>query len=99
MATEYVDEGMMRFVRAQYAQALPFGAMLGYVMDGDVPFALRSVKQRIHKNAPALHCEENLPKDFEPLGKFHSFFTKHQRTSCEIELHHFMLPIKQVAIF
>jgi hypothetical protein len=93
LATEYVREGMMRFVRAQYAQALPFGAMLGYVMDGDVLFALAAVKERIRENAANLRCEPSAPMDIEPPGTFHFFSTTHQRPSCAIELRHFMLPV------
>lgn len=33
--SEYVSEGMMRFVRGQYAGGLREGGMLAYVMDGD----------------------------------------------------------------
>ena len=36
LASRYVKEGLMRFVTEQYAESLPVGCMLGYVMDGDV---------------------------------------------------------------
>lgn len=45
LATEYVDDGLMRFVDGRYAQGLHSGGMLGYVMDGDVPAATRSVQR------------------------------------------------------
>lgn len=39
LATEYVVNGMMRFMTERYAELLPVGCMLGYVMGGDVGFA------------------------------------------------------------
>ena len=36
LALDYVNEGMMRYISAQYAKNLPLGVMLGYVMDGDL---------------------------------------------------------------
>ena len=93
LASEYVNEGMMRFVQAQYALGLPFGVMLGYVMDGDVVFALAAVKKRICECVAVLRCEPSGPKDIEAPGPFQSFSTTHQGPSCAIELRHFMLPV------
>lgn len=39
LAGEYVREGLSRFVAEQYSENLPVGCMLGYVLDGDVPYA------------------------------------------------------------
>ena len=36
LATEYVKEGVVRFVTERYASGLPVGCMLGYVMDGQL---------------------------------------------------------------
>ena len=47
LATPYVLQGVRRFVTEQYAARLPVGSMLGYVMDGDIPFA----KARVSHNA------------------------------------------------
>ena len=38
-ASEYVTKGMMRFVSGQYSPTWPLGAMLGYVMDGNMQTA------------------------------------------------------------
>ena len=59
LATEYVSKGMMRFVTGQYAPDLPIGAMIGYVMDGQVPEALDSVIRQIRSHLPALRCAES----------------------------------------
>src|SRR4051812_47614527 len=54
LATRYVTDGMMRFLTEQYAAGLPVGCMLGYVMDGDLPFALKQVSKAIGDNERAL---------------------------------------------
>jgi hypothetical protein len=92
LATRYVKDGMMRFLTEQYAEGLPVGCMIGYVMDGDLPFALTQVTGAIdaHKT---------------PLGNIHGaspcqaipgierFSTLHQRANTSvIELRHVLLP-------
>lgn len=47
LATEYVDEGLVRFVDDKYAAGLHAGGMIGYVMDGDLPAAGRSVQRSV----------------------------------------------------
>src|SRR6266436_6051543 len=47
LATPYVIEGLMRFVTEQYAEGLPLGFMLGYVIDGDLSFALKQIHAAI----------------------------------------------------
>src|SRR3546814_17127279 len=51
LATVYVTEGMMRFMTEQYAEQLPVGCMLGYVLDGDVPFSLQKLTSAIIAHA------------------------------------------------
>jgi len=43
LATEYVRDGMMRFVEGKYAAGLDKGGMLGYVMNGAAPSAIETV--------------------------------------------------------
>lgn len=50
LAAEYVAEGLMRFLTEQYAEQLPVGGMLGYVMDGQCPSAIKSVQAAIKAN-------------------------------------------------
>ena len=54
LATAYVTQGMMRFITDQYAEHLPLGCMLGYVMDGDLPFAQSRLLVAIGKHAPLM---------------------------------------------
>jgi hypothetical protein len=42
-ASEYVNHGMVRFVRGQYAAKVRHGGMLGYVLDGNVTGAIQNV--------------------------------------------------------
>ncbi len=47
LATEYVQEGMLRYLEGKYAGGLDKGGMLGYVMDGDVSSAIGAVGRSI----------------------------------------------------
>ncbi|AGA28573.1 hypothetical protein [Singulisphaera acidiphila] len=52
-SSEYVSQGMTRFVSRQYSPFVQHGGMLGYVLDGDVDRA----KQNIEANIHARHLE------------------------------------------
>ncbi len=47
---EYVHEGMKRFVRGQYSQAVRHGGMLAFVLDGKVDPAIAGVEENIKKH-------------------------------------------------
>ena len=47
LATEYVTEGMMRFVTGRYSSSVRSGGMIGYVLDGKSNEAMASVSQNI----------------------------------------------------
>lgn len=53
-ASEYVAEGMLRFVTGQYAGAMRNGGMIGYVLDGDCVNAIRLVGQNVVGNRSTL---------------------------------------------
>jgi len=46
---EYVQFGMLRFVRGQYANSVRFGGMLAFVLNGDTPAALSGVEANIRR--------------------------------------------------
>lgn len=48
-AGTYVEDGVVRYVTAKYAEKLPYGCMIGYVMDGDKTFALKQLIGAIDK--------------------------------------------------
>lgn len=43
LATEYVTEGMMRFIDGKYSSAVSHGGILGYVLNGDTAQAISNV--------------------------------------------------------
>ena len=49
LADEYVKEGMQRFVDGKYASFVRHGAMLAYVLDGNIDRALQNVDNNIRK--------------------------------------------------
>ena len=71
LATAYVTQGMIRFITEQYAENLPLGCMLGYVMDGDLAFALSRVEAAILAHSP-LTLQEG-PNDIGPLKAVAAF--------------------------
>ena len=92
LATEYVTKGMMRFVTEQYAEDLPFGYMLGYVLDGDIPFALTKIAEAIGRHAPLKLTDGPTPlAGVETVERFQS---KHARQSgTDIELRHALIAV------
>lgn len=46
---EYVQFGMLRFVRGQYANSVRFGGMLAFVLNGAVPAAISGVEDNIRR--------------------------------------------------
>lgn len=93
LAIPYVKEGVMRFVTEQYAEGLPIGCMLGYVMDGDVPFALQQVHNAIkaHETEIRLAGEPNAEGALQFIERFS---TNHSRpkSGTPIEVRHALLP-------
>jgi hypothetical protein len=95
LADKYVEEGVMRYVSAQYAQELPFGVMIGYVLDSNVPKALAAVKSQIQNKARRLHCisQKSDVKNLPPVSFISRFTTGHSRASGKIEVQHLLLPL------
>lgn len=47
LATEYVTEGMLRFINGRYSAMVNNGGMLGYVLDGDTDQAINNVSNAV----------------------------------------------------
>ena len=91
LATAYVTEGMMRFLTEQYAEGLPIGCMLGYVLDGDMAFASARVQDAIAVHPPLELLDG--PNLISAVGAASRFRTHHRRVSnIEIEIRHALLP-------
>lgn len=93
LATEYVVNGMMRFLTEQYAEQLPTGCMLGYVMDGDMGFASAQLTAAIKAHAPLK--QNGTTTALPALQSFSRFSSSHQRSTAQtIDLRHALLPYK-----
>lgn len=91
LASGYVADGMMRFITEQYAEGLPIGCMLGYVLDGDTPFAIAQIESAIASHTP-LNLVKG-PTGTAALQNVQRFITRHTRSgSRTIELRHAFLP-------
>jgi hypothetical protein len=83
---------MMRFLTEQYAEGLPVGCMLGYVMDGDLFFALTRVTAAIDTDKIPLALMAG-PTSDQPIAGIERFATGHQcADKSNIELRHVLLP-------
>lgn len=90
LATAYVKDGMMRFITEQYAEDLPLGCMLGYVMDGDLAFAQSRVHAAIGAHAPLML--QAGPDDLDPIKAVPRIRTLHTRTGgAPIDVRHAFL--------
>jgi hypothetical protein len=96
LATDYVKEGMMRFMTEQYAEALPVGCMLGYVIDGDIAFAVSQLHAAIKAHQPL--GVTSGPTPHSALENVTRFLTTHTRTArTSIELRHALIPFPKPA--
>ena len=93
LATQYVKDGVARFVSEKYAADLPLGCMLGYVMDGEI----NTARAKVHASISSLRDEIGLawgPIDNEPLGTTERMSSGHRRVSdgATVEIRHALLP-------
>lgn len=59
LADEYVKDGMQRFVDGKYARFVRHGAMLAYVLDGNVDRAIQNVENNIRNRLSELRMDKN----------------------------------------
>ncbi|NKC16448.1 MAG: hypothetical protein GKR94_30845 [Gammaproteobacteria bacterium] len=79
LADAYAKEGIMRYVTAKYAERLPYGCMIGYVMDGDSAFAFQQLKTAIVKRKDLHLASQAIDSSTSP--SYTSFETTHKRQS------------------
>jgi len=94
LASEYVKQGMMRFISGKYSKEVLHGGMAGYVRDGDTKHAISRVAVNIKKQCAALGME---PTD--ALGPSSMIEkddrvreTNHKRKGNRFLIHHIFLP-------
>ena len=78
LATPYVKEGVVRFVKEQYSEGLPVGCMLGYVLDGDVGKADPRIRAAMTKHATLTAMESGF-KPLLAIAQTKRFATAHKR--------------------
>lgn len=95
LAWEYVVEGMLRFVDGRYGAHSAHGGMMGYVMDGNVPLAMKGVgasiktekKKLRQRGRKGLNRSSLFPR--KPAVRE----TSHDRGSSAIRVHHLFLRV------
>lgn len=91
-ATPYVTDGVKRFVEEKYAENLPVGCMLGYVLDGNVSSACLKIQSAIVTNKNIIGFIAGSIQDIS-LDSVKRFSSLHLRSnSQEIEIRHALLP-------
>lgn len=98
LATPYVKEGVKRFITEQYAEGLPVGCMLGYVLDGDTAFALGRVRAAMETNKVDVGLAGG-PTAAAAIGLVERFSTDHVRPGSGDAIHvrHSFLPFLKQA--
>lgn len=99
-ATEYVLQGMMRFVRGQYSADVRHGGMLGYVLNDKVSQAIQNVANAIQTNHRNLGMEapgEMRPSSIRPDNS-RVCETHHTRQHNKdlFQIHHIFVPCASV---
>lgn len=92
LATAYVMDGLLRFVTGQYADNLPMGCMLGYVLDGDVCYAYSRVCAAIVAKRDDIRLVAASIQDIS-FNSVKRFASRHRRqlNGDEIEIRHALL--------
>lgn len=94
LASEYVTQGMMRFISGKYSKEVFHGGMAGYVRDGDTKHAVSRVAANIKKKRTALGMEPTGALEFSPVIEKDDRVrvTNHKRKGNRFLIHHIFLP-------
>ena len=92
LADEYVKEGMQRFVDGKYSRSVRHGAMLAYVLDGDIGRAMQNIENNIQKRLIELRMNKKgglLPSTVRPADS-RTKETRHQSSheNGHFRIHH-----------
>lgn len=101
LATEYVTQGMMRFINGKYSMTINHGGMLGYVLNGDTAQAIANVSGAIQTRhadlgmaAPGnIHSSSARPSDTNARETHHA----RPHHSGLFQVHHLFVPAAVVA--
>lgn len=95
LASEYVKQGMVRFISGKYSKAVLHGGMAGYVRDGDTKHAISRVAVNIKKQGAALGMESagGLASSSVIENDDRVRETNHKRKTDRFLIHHLFLPV------
>ena len=99
LAGPYVKEGVVRFITEQYAQGLPVGFMLGYVLNGEGDELPKKIGIALSNNKEIVGLNGDL-KMIGAVGPAQRFETVHQRRNNggKILLRHTLIPCAKVTV-
>lgn len=95
LATEYVTEGMMRFVTGQYSSAVDSGGMIGYILDGESGGAIGGVGQNIASRRTELRMSASAGLEGSGLHPDNPLIRQTDHTLSaqrHFRIHHIFLP-------
>lgn len=96
-ASEFVGTGgMMCFIVGKYSAGLPSGAMLGYVMDANLPRAHAAVCRAVQNKRTALLMKSGGEYQVSTLLKGHPWHgeTRHLLPDGGFTIYHLLLPVR-----
>lgn len=96
-ASEYVGNGgMMCFITGKYSRGLPCGAMLGYVMDADIPRAHTAICKALKDKRAALLLTDDGDYQCSPILKNEAWHgeTRHLLSDGRFTIYHLLLPVR-----
>lgn len=97
-AREYVEDGMMRFVNGQYSNEFGVAGMIGYVMDGNLDEALKSIDAAIKKRRRKLKLNGWRSPSTTTPSRRHSADTLHViKNRDEFQMMHHLLSASWLA--
>ena len=92
--SEYINEGIYRFIQLEYADGLDDAGMLGYVLDGVIGNIVNDINQTMSKirKKPRLPLSNHLQM-IAPINNFQDVYQSyHTRTdNTTVKLHHLFL--------
>lgn len=95
LASEYVTQGMSRFVNGQYSRRQQHGGMIGYVLNGDLGHAIRLVAKNIESKSADLTQKGKVrlePSSLRP-GRPEAKETDHYLDRGPFRIHHLFLTV------
>ncbi|RVT81627.1 hypothetical protein DXV76_20300 [Rhodobacteraceae bacterium CCMM004] len=88
LSGKYVNDGLKRYATEKYSEGLPFGGMLGYVLDGDLEGASNKIAAVLTNNPGAISLSAG-PNSLPEIGAARRFETRHIRPNgTEIHVAH-----------